>query len=171
MSPELLDPEIQNPRQTKRSDCYALGMVIYEVLSGHVPFPRYSTRVVAARVLRGERPERPQGTEGNLPTAVGEVWEVLERCWKPQPGNRPSIEDVLQCLEKVSRSWVPLSSQLSTIPSTTDSLGSGFSSILTMESSNESEVPSQPSEKPDQEGSAGIVDGVSWMSLLKELRH
>ena len=34
MSPELLDPgrfEITDCRPTKQSDCYALGMVIYEV--------------------------------------------------------------------------------------------------------------------------------------------
>jgi len=37
MSPELLDPErfgmpeSENNRPTKQSDCYALGMVIYEV--------------------------------------------------------------------------------------------------------------------------------------------
>ena len=34
MSPELLDPsrlDDPNPRPTKESDCFALGMVIYEV--------------------------------------------------------------------------------------------------------------------------------------------
>ena len=34
MSPELLDPDrfgITNYQPTKRSDCYALGMVVYEV--------------------------------------------------------------------------------------------------------------------------------------------
>ena len=37
MSPELLDPErfgmpeSENNRPTRQSDCYALGMVIYEV--------------------------------------------------------------------------------------------------------------------------------------------
>ena len=34
MSPELLDPErfgVKGDRPTKESDCYAFGMVIYEV--------------------------------------------------------------------------------------------------------------------------------------------
>jgi len=34
MSPELLDPdrfEFPDSRPTKQSDCYALGMVVYEV--------------------------------------------------------------------------------------------------------------------------------------------
>jgi len=37
MSPELLDPEqfgISDGRPTKQSDCYALGMVVYEVREG-----------------------------------------------------------------------------------------------------------------------------------------
>ena len=45
MSPELLDPErfsSKNARPTRESDCYALGMVILEVLTGQAPFPRCS---------------------------------------------------------------------------------------------------------------------------------
>jgi serine/threonine protein kinase len=45
MSPELLDPDRfgrENGRPTKDSDCYALGMVILEVLSGKPPFPNYN---------------------------------------------------------------------------------------------------------------------------------
>ena len=32
---------------------------------------------------------------------------MLERCWAPQPSDRPSIEDVLQCLEVASLSSEP----------------------------------------------------------------
>jgi len=41
MSLELLDPDqfgFKDSRSTKESDCYALGMVILEVLNGQVPF-------------------------------------------------------------------------------------------------------------------------------------
>jgi hypothetical protein len=44
MSPELLDPELFNipqsegDRPTRQSDCYALGMVIYEVRVRTSPF-------------------------------------------------------------------------------------------------------------------------------------
>lgn len=40
MSPELLDPsrlDDPDPRPTKASDCYALGMVIYEVRPHELP--------------------------------------------------------------------------------------------------------------------------------------
>ena len=64
MSPELLlDPDRfgPSPLPTKQSDCYALGMVILEVLSGEAPFKPYMDYVVLQKVLAGERPGGPQG--------------------------------------------------------------------------------------------------------------
>ena len=95
MSPELLDPE-QNNRPTKSSDCYALGMVIYEVLSGRTPFHQLGDLVVMRRVPEGLRPERPQGEEGVLFTDG--LWGMVERCWAPGPDDRPSIDTILSCL-------------------------------------------------------------------------
>jgi serine/threonine protein kinase len=64
MSPELLDSETQVHRRTKHSDCCALGMVIYEILTRRVPFYRYTNFVVFGKVIKGERLERPLGPEG-----------------------------------------------------------------------------------------------------------
>ena len=95
-SPELIDPSkfnLKESRPTKQSDCYALGMVIYEVLSGHVPFaPRDGTTIIS-KVVNGERPGRPQGGEGARFTTG--LWRMLEDCWKAQPGDRPSLDIVL----------------------------------------------------------------------------
>ena len=98
MSPELLHPErfgLEDSRPTVESDCYALGMVVYEILTGRPPFPLGS--IVIRKVLDGERPVRPQGPEGNLITDG--IWSVMESCWKPQSGDRPCIEAVLLGLE------------------------------------------------------------------------
>ena len=98
MSPELIDPEkfgYQTIRLTKSSDCYALGMVIYETVSGHMPFHEQIDIVVCVRVIQGKHPTRgsifPEG-----------LWKMMELCWAYQPDERPSIVDVLQYLRTSS---------------------------------------------------------------------
>ena len=94
MSPELIDPcrfglESQ---PTKSSDCYALGMVVYETISGNVPFHKHTDLTVLAKVIGGEHPPRGRWFTESL-------WNMLGMCWGFQPKDRPSIEDVLECLE------------------------------------------------------------------------
>ena len=92
MSPELIDPERFDlkTRITKESDCYALGMVIYEVLSGQTPFPPHNAPLVIKMVQDGQHPRRPKG-KGGMRFTDG-IWEVLEHCWKHQPKERTSTE-------------------------------------------------------------------------------
>ena len=100
MSPELLNPEpfgLEESHPTKESDCYALGMVVYEVLSGWRPFTSSNDHKIPSMVLNGQRPERPEGNGGKLFTDA--IWKMLRLCWKHQPSDRPSAETVLLCLE------------------------------------------------------------------------
>jgi len=103
MSPELFDPGkfgLQDSRPTKESDCYALGMVIYEVLSRQIPFASYRSATIIWKVISGERPKRPQGEESVWFT--DDLWGILELCWEARPGGRPNIEAVLECLGRIS---------------------------------------------------------------------
>lgn len=100
MSPELLDPgksNLSKKHQTRESDCYALGMVIYEVLSGCTPFGTDGPFSILRKVLDGEHPERPQGKAGKLLT--DKIWDVLKRCWKTEPRERAIAKKVLRYLE------------------------------------------------------------------------
>jgi serine/threonine protein kinase len=97
MSPELIDPQrfgFEKGYRTKLSDCYAFGMVVYETLSGRSPFYQHADLTVVMKVLEGERPTRG-------PWFAGSLWGMLKLCWAPQSSNRPSIEDVFRCLERV----------------------------------------------------------------------
>jgi len=143
MGPELLSPQqfgLKDSRPTKRSDCYALGMVVYEVLSGHIPFHLDADLVVFGRVVEGKRPGRPQGIEGAWFTDG--VWELLERCWARQPDGRPRIGDALQSLEEISRSWTPPLPGAAVHPPTTNLPTRGSPGSSTEESTDRSEEPS-----------------------------
>jgi len=150
MSPELFYPEnfdLTDSRPTKQSDCYALGMVTYEVLSGQVPFPHYNAYAIVAKVSRGERPGRPRGAQGKWFT--DDVWRTLERCWAPERERRPRIEDVLRCLEKASPLWTPLSPGIVADPHTINSSVWKTLDPDTEESTEDSEASSLSTIYPD----------------------
>ncbi|KAF9645426.1 kinase-like protein [Thelephora ganbajun] len=99
MSPEIF---LFGKGPTKESDCYTLGMVIYEVLSGQVPFATIrSDDLVPQELFNRRRPSRPQGMEGAWFTDG--LWEMLERCWRDRPSDRPGLDVVLRCLEDAAR--------------------------------------------------------------------
>jgi len=143
-------------------------MVILEVLSGRLPFYQFAKVVISWKIFRGDRPERPQGEEGVWFT--DEVWEILGSCWMTQPEDRPSIEDVLQCLGEASRSWRPPSPQLPVVPSRAGPPTEELSDIITVECMNVIDTPpsSQPSERLDQGEPARIVNRVSYPPCVNE---
>ena len=113
MSPELLYPSqfgLEDSRPTKQSDCYALGMVTYEVLSGKAPFAASTDFVVMRKVIEGEHPEVPEGVQGLWFT--DDLWGILKRCWATRSESRPSIEAVFECLEQISKGWKPPPEQI-----------------------------------------------------------
>ena len=113
MSPELLDPSrfgLENSRPTKESDCYALGMVILEVLSGQPPFEGDWNYMSVVKVVEGKHPERPQGAKGVWLT--DELWGVLEQCWSLQPTDRPTAEAICGHLEHHSLRYTSIARDL-----------------------------------------------------------
>ncbi|KAF9789584.1 kinase-like domain-containing protein [Thelephora terrestris] len=110
MSPELLDPDQfgipkeEEGRPTRQSDCYALGMVIYEVLCGHSPFiEKENSLMLTSEIVNGVRPTKPEGAE-----RLGfnnELWTIVERCWQGIIVERPGIDDILSCLNDATAFW------------------------------------------------------------------
>jgi serine/threonine protein kinase len=111
-SPELLWPTPGEPipddfgNPTKESERYALGMVIYEALTGERPFAPLGIVPVWKEIGNGARPKRPEGVKGTLFT--DELWKMLSLCWAAKPEDRPSLKAVHECLEQVSTTWKPL---------------------------------------------------------------
>lgn len=107
MAPELLDPDKfgkRSSRPTKPADMYALGMVIYEVLTGLDPF--HDGDVAGLSLIRlvvnGARPAKPRDAEK---LGLGSrTWELVRKCWKRDSEGRPVIGLVLEHLVHVSGS-------------------------------------------------------------------
>ena len=126
-SPELLIPEnygMTDDRPTIESDCWALGMVIYEVrvhmmvfftqrsldptartqvLSGHSPYHKFTQQVAVNEILEGKRPKKPRMAARRGFTR--ELWEVLEQCWAEDRNQRPALDVVLSTLYNAAPFW------------------------------------------------------------------
>jgi eukaryotic-like serine/threonine-protein kinase len=85
-TPAYMAPEQAEPGEiTAAADIYALGLIMYEMLSGERPFAAGAT-AVATVLLRKEVP--PQPLRQVLP-AVDPGWEAtIHRCLQPDPGDR-----------------------------------------------------------------------------------
>lgn len=124
MSPELLNPPRFgfNGRPTCESDCYALGMVVYEVsrsacslqspsftrsqvLTGLQPFHHRFACTAMLAILGGERPERPPDAEslGFSDT----LWGLAQSCWSESTSARPTAQRLFEYLSPASLGWVP----------------------------------------------------------------
>ena len=149
MSPELLDPENfgSRGRLTRGSDCYALGMVIYEVspfhsfrrplicalqvLTGLKPFYNMVDFACVLAVVRGRRPSKPPHAEslGFSDT----LWALTQSCWSETTSTRPTARQLLDCLSLASPTWVP--------PAVYPVVAGDPPSIVDSESTNSEDVP------------------------------
>ena len=93
MSPEQIDAAAIDGR----SDLYCLGLILYEMLSGHAPFESPSPRELLNLQCTQPPPPLPEEVRRGLPRGVEKLlFELLEKA----PDDRPaSADDVLHELE------------------------------------------------------------------------
>ena len=97
MAPELLLPTkfgLDKGVPSKEADVYALGMTVYQVLTGKLPFfPRREAEVTHT-VVSGERPPKPENMEEIGMT--DDLWDLMRECWREDRTARPTIVEVLK---------------------------------------------------------------------------
>ncbi|KIO24244.1 hypothetical protein M407DRAFT_26359 [Tulasnella calospora MUT 4182] len=98
-SPELL---YGGPR-TFKSDVYAFGMTVYEIISGKIPFENVPNYAVFFKVYKKERPV-PMPRVSSSGYMYIKEWEVAQGAWDHDDERRPSMDRILESLESQNNS-------------------------------------------------------------------
>ena len=103
-TPSYMAPEqIEGKRSAEPADIYALGVVMFEMLTGELPYPADSLLSMAVQKTR----EEPRSARLYAPS-LRPTWEkAIRRCLEAQPGKRfASVRDVLGALDtRSARAW------------------------------------------------------------------
>ena len=98
-TPEYMSPEqIEGKELDQRSDIYSLGIVLYEMATGRVPFDGETPYVVGMK-HKHEAPENPRALNPQLPENIS---RLIMRCLEKEKEKRPEgVEEVLTDLKKI----------------------------------------------------------------------
>lgn len=93
MAPELFT--VDDARHTKESDVWAFGCVVFEVLSGKVPYhEKRNDRTVIIAIAHGEHPSKPARLS-DVSWIDAKLWTMMLDCWKKNPDDRPPVASLL----------------------------------------------------------------------------
>jgi eukaryotic-like serine/threonine-protein kinase len=101
-TPQYMSPEQASGQRTldARSDVYAMGAVLYEMLCGEPPFTGATAQAIIAKMLSSE----PPSICAVRPTVSRRVDAVLRRALEPVPADRwPSAGDFSRALDEALR--------------------------------------------------------------------
>jgi serine/threonine-protein kinase len=97
-TPDYMAPEqIEGQRGDRRTDLYALGIILYEMLSGNTPFSGDNSLAVMAQHLRSAPPRLDRIQHGVSPQLAA----IVARCLMRQPDERyDDVEALVAALDR-----------------------------------------------------------------------
>jgi len=110
MAPELFEG---SSHASTASDIYALGMVLYEIVTTQIPWPNDRDPAIIAMIIRGKRPPLPEG-EDDADDIPADLRSLIQSCWHEEASERPNALQVIATLKKI-RTHVQATQQ--TLPS------------------------------------------------------
>ncbi len=96
-TPAYMAPEQWRGDPVPASDVYALGCVLYEMLTGNAPFDGSLPQLMNAHLE--QRPARPSWLRANLP---GELERLVLRALAKVPGDRPTMAELARRLDELA---------------------------------------------------------------------
>jgi serine/threonine protein kinase/tetratricopeptide (TPR) repeat protein len=100
-TPEYMSPEqVDGKEADQRADIYSLGIILFEMLTGHLPFEGDTPLSVAVK-QKTERPPDPKGLNTQIPDELGRI--ILKCLEKPKEKRYQSVAEILADLASIKK--------------------------------------------------------------------
>ncbi len=111
-TPEYMSPEQADAKETDhRSDIYSFGIILYEMLTGRLPFEGDTSSIIVAR-HKTEPPENPKAINSQIPDALNRL--VLKCLEKTAEQRYQNAEEVFRELEEIEEGITTIEKEVPT---------------------------------------------------------